>query len=190
MGKFITELVGHGSHNKHIPIQTINASDEFIIGLLDGFISGDGTIGPNCIEASSSSKDLIEGISYCLSRLGIFTKTFITKHNQEETGIKHNVDTHRISIRGQWANLFKLKIKNLLNPEKNNKLVNLQGSDIHCNYKEQNDVVLDKIVEINSVSVSKYKKLYDLTVPSTNNFIIFNGMGYSIPQKAVTFKES
>ena len=50
MGKFITELVGHGSHNKHIPLQTINAPEEFIIGLLDGYISGDGTIGDNYIE--------------------------------------------------------------------------------------------------------------------------------------------
>jgi DNA-directed RNA polymerase beta' subunit len=177
MAKFITELVGHGSHNKHIPIQTINAPEEFIIGLIDGYISGDGTIGSNCIEASSSSKDMIEGISYCLSRLGIFAKTFVSKHKDDEKGFKHNVNTHRLSIRGQWANQFKSKVQNLLNPEKNDKLEKLQGSEIHINYKEQNDVVLDKIVEINPIEVSKYKKLYDLTVPSTNNFIIFNGMG-------------
>lgn len=177
MAKFITELVGHGSHNKHIPIQTINAPEEFIIGLLDGYISGDGTIGTNCIEASSSSKDMIDGISYCLSRLGIFAKIFVTKHSDDEKGIKHKTDTYRLSIRGQWANLFKSKVQNLLNPEKNDKLVKLQGSEVHINYKEQNDVVLDKIVEINPIEVSKYKKLYDLTVPSTNNFIIYNGMG-------------
>lgn len=177
MAKFITELVGHGSHNKHIPIQTINAPEEFIIGLLDGFISGDGTIGTNCIETSSSSKDMIEGISYCLSRLGIFAKTFISKQNPNEKGIKHKTDTYSLSIRGQWANLFKSKVKSLINPEKNDKLVKLKGSDIQINYKEQNDVVLDKIVEINPIQSTKYNKLYDLTVPSTNNFIIFNGMG-------------
>lgn len=177
MGKFITELVGHGSHNKHIPIQSINAPEEFIIGLIDGYISGDGTIGDNCIEASSSSKDLIEGISYCLSRLGIFAKKFISKQNPNENGIKHLTDTYRLSIRGQWTNVFKNKVVTLLNPEKNDKLLRLSGSEVHKNYKEQNDVILDKIVQINPVEVSKYKKLYDLTVPSTNNFNIFNGMG-------------
>lgn len=45
------------------------------------------------------------------------------------------------------------------------------------NIETINDVILDPIVEINSVQITKYKKLYDLTVPSTNNFIIFNGLG-------------
>lgn len=40
-----------------------------------------------------------------------------------------------------------------------------------------NDVILDNIVEINHIETTKYKKLYDLTIPSTNNFIIYNGMG-------------
>ena len=40
-----------------------------------------------------------------------------------------------------------------------------------------NDIMLDEIIEINPIEVSKYKKLYDLTIPSTLNFIIFNGMG-------------
>ena len=181
MGKFITELVGHESTNKHIPLQTINAPEEFIIGLLDGYISGDGTIGSDCIETSSSSKDMIDGISYCLSRLGIFAKISITKQNPEENpkekGIKYNTDIYRLSIKGQWVNLFKSKVQSLLNSEKNNKLEKLQSLEVYINYQEQNDVVLDKIVEINLISVFKYKKLYDLTVPSTNNFIIFNGMG-------------
>lgn len=45
------------------------------------------------------------------------------------------------------------------------------------NSENINDIILDKIVEINPIETTKYKKLYDLTVPSTNNFIIFNGMG-------------
>jgi DNA-directed RNA polymerase beta' subunit len=176
MGKFITELVGHGSHNKHIPVQTINAPEEFIIGLLDGYISGDGTIGSNNIETSSSSKELIEGVNYCLSRLGIFSKLSISKINPDEKGIKHLTDTFRLTIRGQWANILKLKVKTLINNEKNIKLDNMISSEIHKNYKELNDVVLDKIIEINHVK-NKYNKLYDLTVPSTNNFIIYNGLG-------------
>ena len=176
LGKFLTELVGHGAQGKHIPEQTITASNEFISGLVDGYISGNGTVGKNSIEAFSSSEELINGINYCLSRLGIFAKTFITKHSNE-TGIKHNFDTHRISIRAQWTNKFRDSFQNLLNDDKNGKLQQIDMTKDYKNYTEQNNVVLDKIKEINKIDVSKYKKLYDLTVPKTNNFIIFNGMG-------------
>lgn len=39
-----------------------------------------------------------------------------------------------------------------------------------------NDVVLDKIVTINLIDKSKYPKVYDLTVPSTLNFGLANGL--------------
>jgi DNA-directed RNA polymerase beta' subunit len=39
-----------------------------------------------------------------------------------------------------------------------------------------NDVVLDKIVQINKIDVKKYPKVYDLTVPDTTNFCLANGL--------------
>lgn len=42
--------------------------------------------------------------------------------------------------------------------------------------KVQNNVVLDKIVEIELVDVALYPKVYDLTVPSTLNFGLANGL--------------
>jgi hypothetical protein len=39
-----------------------------------------------------------------------------------------------------------------------------------------NDTVLDPIVEITKVDVLKYPKVYDLTVPSTLNFALANGL--------------
>ncbi len=174
--KFITNLVGHGSDKKHVPSMTVNAPEEFIIGMIDGYISGDGTIGDNNIDASSCSSELIEGINMLLSRLGIFGKVSITKHKEENRNIKHNFDTCRLSIRGQFATLFKQKIT-LLNPEKAEKLANMIASETHKNFIEQEDVVLDKIVEINQIDPKTYPKLYDLTVPGTFNFIQADGMG-------------
>ena len=52
----------------------------------------------------------------------------------------------------------------------NNKLIK------NDNYKIVNDVILDKITEINKVDVKKYPKVYDLTVPSTLNFGLANGL--------------
>jgi DNA-directed RNA polymerase beta' subunit len=48
--------------------------------------------------------------------------------------------------------------------------------DIDPEYTKQNNVVLDKIVEINVIGVEKHPKLYDVTVPSTLNFCLANGL--------------
>jgi hypothetical protein len=46
-----------------------------------------------------------------------------------------------------------------------------------CNdYLSQNDVVLDKIVEINVIGIEKHPKVYDLTIPTTLNFGLANGL--------------
>ncbi len=49
-----------------------------------------------------------------------------------------------------------------------------KNTDINIKYK--NDVVLDKIIEITKVDISKYPKVYDMTVSSTLNFCIANGL--------------
>lgn len=43
-------------------------------------------------------------------------------------------------------------------------------------YKQQNDVVLDPIKEIMVLDSDQHTKLYDVTVPSTLNFMIANGL--------------
>jgi len=43
-------------------------------------------------------------------------------------------------------------------------------------YKIVNDTVLDAIVEINKIDIAKYPKVYDLTIPSTLNFGLANGL--------------
>ena len=168
--KFLDLSCGHGAHEKHIPEFAFTAPEEFIIGLIDGFISGDGCVEKNAITASSCSENLIDGINQLLTRLGIFSKKGVVVHDNDSRDIKANYNSIIISIRAQWAHKFKLKIKTLLNGNKNIKLINLSPSkQLHPNYKTQEDVVLDEIKEINRIEVSKYKKLYDLTIPSTLN---------------------
>lgn len=45
------------------------------------------------------------------------------------------------------------------------------------NIETIHDVVLDRIIEIKKLDPKDYPKLYDLTVPSTYNFILANGLG-------------
>jgi len=50
--------------------------------------------------------------------------------------------------------------------------------ELPSKFKKYNDIVLDKIVEINKIDskTSKYSKVYDLTIPSTLNFGLANGL--------------
>jgi len=177
--KFLDLICGHGAHEKHIPEFAYTAPEEFIIGLIDGFISGDGCVQKtNNITVSSVSKTLIDGLNILLARFGIFAKVSEYIYDNTNREIKANYNNNIIDIRAQWVQQFKLKIGTLLNGDKNTKLINLSPSkQLHPNYKSQKDIVLDEIKEINRIEVSKYKKLYDLTIPSTLNFIIFNGLG-------------
>lgn len=173
--KLIDSLCNKGARNKHIPNEAYIAPEDFVIGLLDGYFSGDGTVGKNSIEASSASKSLIEGISSLCSRLGLFCKRSVCKLEKNNFGTENIADINRLSIRAQWATKFS-KIISLTHIEKNRKLSLLRCCNSHRNFDTQNDVVLDKIVSIELINDDKYSKLYDLTVPSTTNFALANGM--------------
>lgn len=175
LAKFLTKLVGHGACNKFIPAELFNANEEFIIGLLDGYFSGDGTITSNSIQVTSASNQLIEGIQVLLNRLKIFGKLSITRIKKNNIGTVDMADINVLSIRGQWAKQFANKIQ-LIEPHKNLQLTMMKPSVVHRNFEQINDVVLDTIIEINKIDVAKYPKVYDLTVPSTLNFGLANGL--------------
>ena len=175
LAKLLTKLVGHGARNKYVPNEAFTAPEEFIIGLLNGYFSGDGSVSDNGIGACTASKKLITGINMLLSRLGIFGKTSISQLKSNNLGTVDIAAMNIISIRGQWAKIFAAKIP-LVDNNKHDKLQKLHPSTIHKNFPEQNDVVLDKIIGINKVDLSKYPKVYDLTVPSTLNFGLANGL--------------
>jgi DNA-directed RNA polymerase beta' subunit len=43
-------------------------------------------------------------------------------------------------------------------------------------FEKRNDIALDRIVEINVIGIEKYPKVYDLTIPTTLNFGLANGL--------------
>ncbi len=55
-------------------------------------------------------------------------------------------------------------------------LENTTKTFVNDKFESQNDVILDEIVEINKIDVAKYPKVYDLTIPSTLNFGLANGL--------------
>jgi len=175
LGAFLTAFVGHGAAHKHVPAEAFAAPEEFLVGLLNGYFSGDGTISHNSVEVGSASVSLIDGISMVCTRLGMFGKVFTSQLTSNNLGTENILPTYRLSLRAQWAVKFAETIP-LIDEAKALKLQDLKASEEHRNFKAQNDVVLDKIVEINLVDVAKYPKVYDLTVPSTLNFGLANGL--------------
>ena len=172
LAKFLTKLIG--SINKFVPDTTFSSPTEFIVGLLNGYISSDSIITEDSIQVSSMSSKLIDGINMLLSRLGIFG----------ETELIENINF--LSIRSQWAVKFANQIE-LIDSSKQDKLNKFNISTTlrtilrttHCNFTEQNDTVLDKITNINIINVKdypEYAKVYDLTIPSTLNFGLANGL--------------
>jgi DNA-directed RNA polymerase beta' subunit len=181
--KFLNNLVGTNCYNKRIPEIAYNSPEEFIIGLLDGYFSGDGTIDKKtgAISASSASKELITGINTLCNYLGIFCKlsTSVLKKTNLKTDVNKLAVINRISIRAQWAKVFYNKIS-LINDSKNIKLrLNEEKYKKHPYFNEINDVVFDTITEITELNEDekrKYNKLYDLTIPDTFNFALRNGL--------------
>ena len=175
LAQFINKWVGKGSANKFVPTETFVASLDFVRGLLSGYFSGDGTISKNSIEVCSASSRLIEGISMACSRLGIFGKVFQTQLKSNNLGTKNIKPSYRFSIRAEWGAKFASEIT-LIEDVKQGKLSAIQWKNKLNPFKSHNNVVLDPIVSITPLSPEKYPKMYDLTIPTTLNFGLANGL--------------
>jgi len=175
MATFFKELMKNGSSNKHVPHEAFVASDEFVVGLLNGYFSGDGRISKNSIEVSSASSKLIDGIAMLLSRLGIFGNRSVLQLRSNNPTTKNIHPVNRLRICSHWGRAFAEKIP-LLEESKQRKLKSIQWTQDHPNFAAFNDVVLDEITCINILGTENHPKLYDVTVPSTLNFGIANGL--------------
>jgi hypothetical protein len=170
LARFLSRFCGVGSANKRVPEESFSAPPEFQTGLLNGYISGDGTVSDRDLEVSSVSRDLIRGMSQLCSFLGIFG-------TMSEVPYPTNAHpcSYRLAIRSLWATQFKRQVS-LLHPEKNAKLQSLSATAVHRTYAAQGGVVLDPIVSISSVDPFLHPKMYDVTVPSTLNYGLWNGL--------------
>jgi DNA-directed RNA polymerase beta' subunit len=175
LSTFLKKWVGHKAENKYVPSEAFIANEDFIKGLLNGYYSGDGTVSKNSIDVSSASKRLIEGISMLCSRFGIFGKVSMTQMKKNNLGTKNIKPTHRFFIRAQYGKLFAEKIT-LLEENKNKKMKNIVWKHNSKLFTTYNDVLLDEITEINIIGIENHPKVYDLTIPSTLNFGLANGL--------------
>lgn len=160
-----------GSWNKRVPHFAYSAPRSFIIGLLDGYLSGDGTVHTNgSMNGSSRSKALIEGISLLLTRLGIPS----TLGSDMVVGsLQHRLyitiyDAQKLHAQMTFCVPMKEQRLQHVSREKKRRKKFKQKSTL-------NDVFVDPVVKIEEV-VSEHPYVYDLTVAETRNMVTASGL--------------
>ena len=92
---FCYEDLYDSNHQKKVSKRFLNMNNENTLSLIKGLIETDGLIG-NEIYFSSTSKNLIESLRYCLLRLGILSSGYI-KNNIGNVSTYKNITTRLLS---------------------------------------------------------------------------------------------
>jgi DNA-directed RNA polymerase beta' subunit len=153
----------------NIPEYAYTANDEYVRGILCGYLSTVGNISTDdaMIECSSNNIRLIEDLAFLCSRLGIYA------HIKNET-VELRVSASLV-ISGIDFKEFSEQVT-LIHDEKNNKMKSIVWKDKSDKVVRHNDVILDEIVSIEKVDPALHPKMYDLTIPKTLNFGLANGL--------------
>lgn len=171
LSTLIRTWCNQGSWNKRVPTFAYSAPRAFVIGLLEGYLSGDGTVHKNgSMNASSRSKALIEGISLLLTRLEIPS----TLGNDVVTGsLQHRL---YITIRHAQKLHEYITLCTSMKEERLEYVSQEKKRRIHFKQKATlNDVFIDPVVKIEEV-VSEHPYVYDLTVAETRNMVTTSGL--------------
>lgn len=156
-------------NTKELPDNLCLMSKEYQYNFLRMYISQNGIFKNDYILIKFSKLEHLEKINMLLNMFDIFA---LIKKIENEFYIQiKDQSFHKIIQIINKGNVIKYKNK-VQSINKQNKY-DIELSD---NFKEHNDIVLDKIVSITKVDIELYPKVYDLTVPKTLNFGLANGL--------------
>ena len=167
------KFFGRVSCEKAIPDFAFQAPDEFVAGIVDGYISGDGTVDKKSgrIMATSVSKELLTRFSTLLLRYGIYSN--ITS-NMPSVGVFQSVRrNYTLNIPAKYSRIFSEKFT-LSSAHKQDMLVEhfITGSHgLNVSQIETfEDIICDTVKEIKEIKPMK-EWVYDVTVETTRNFM-------------------
>ena len=171
LAALMQNLFGRVSHEKTMPDWVFQAPDTFIQGLVDGYISGDGTIEKKtgCVKATSVSKDLMTRVGTLLARFGIFSTV---SERTPEKGVFDSVRTnYTLYVPIKYSKVF-AKTFTLSHMAKQSSLVYhfTDSYEPKCRRSTTGDVIWDTVASIKEVTPIK-GKVYDVTVEGTRNFM-------------------
>ena len=199
--RIMENLCGKLSHNKFVSDKIVFSNRECMLGFLDAYIGGDGSVRVKdmCITMASVSKTLLTDVQQILNNVGVYG--FITKPTKCESnnhGSKDIKQLYTMFVR----NIQAKKLANMLNTKLGYKIENtkiIAEHEYKFNYEfnrnyltipneidgeivmeprtcdTMKDVLFNKIKSIEEVpNTTDYA--YDLTVKDTRNFNIYNGL--------------
>jgi DNA-directed RNA polymerase beta' subunit len=171
LAKIMQTVFGRVSYEKKMPSWLIQAPDEFLKGLVDAYICGDGTVEKRSgvVCATSVSKPLLIVLGAILARFNIFsTMSSYMPEKKNFDSVSRNY-TLRIPEKYSkvFAEIFHLSI--LTKQQILDYHFLLNNEEHRCKREVFNNVVLDKIKSIKEVEPIK-GWVYDLTVENTRNF--------------------
>lgn len=172
LAKVMGTLFGSRSFEKTMPDWVLQAPDTFVKGLIDGYISGDGTVSlKNCIAFSSCSEELVTRMNALLARYEIFTST--STYTPEIQKFR-SVRKQYVSRIGEFHTQIFAKHFTLSIAKKQERLNECASKGIRKFMRTQmSNVVLDKVKSIKETLPIK-GRVYDLTVEGTRNFTDLN----------------
>jgi DNA-directed RNA polymerase beta' subunit len=161
---------GRVSYEKTIPDWVFQAPDDFVKGLVDGYIGGDGCVHKDkSVTFSSVSKPLVDRMAILLSRYGIFgTHSRYMPHIGKFDNVSVQ-NSFRIPMRFTqlFAATFTLTIG-----YKQERLDAIRAETHTAVLRRtiKTDTVLDAVKRITEISPMT-DRVYDVTVEATRNFI-------------------
>jgi DNA-directed RNA polymerase beta' subunit len=161
------------SIENHIPAESYIAGTKYIQGLLGSYFSKHAFVSSasSTIELTFGEHRLVEDFAFLCSRLGIHAEISIVGDQPGCAGWYS-----QLTIRGQNASQFAQQIT-FDDAEKDQVLKSITWTDDDQDgQRVHNDVVLDAIVSIEYVDPALHPKMYDLTIPTTLNFGLANGL--------------
>ena len=182
LAELISKVFGKTSNDKVIPVWCLQAPRPFLIGLINGYFSGDGHVSfCGSITVASISKSMLEMIGLILNIFNISWTIHKTKQNREKfPNAKEYI--YNLSIPKQYntrfSDYFNLTIKH--KQERINQYQEQPRST--KKYNTLNNVSMRKVININNViptdklykdingETLSCKWVYDLTVAETRNF--------------------
>jgi len=166
---FLKDFVGDSPFTYHVPHQAFQSPISFVEGIIYGYFSVNSKIQHNSITINSYSRELLDGVNMLLSRIDIVGSiSFIGLTAKDSTIVR----LYTLSISGKFCNTFSERFEFM----KDRMIPFKFTSNEKWNRGISNDIVLDEIIDIRLVDTLKHPKVYDLTVPSTLNFGLANGL--------------
>ncbi|MGQ9557420.1 MAG: anaerobic ribonucleoside-triphosphate reductase [Desulfurispora sp.] len=98
---FLADKCGRGASSKKVPSEIFFARSSVINAFLDGYLSGDGTVGKNKVACSTISQELRDGIYLLLTRLGL--PASISQEQEVSTNFASAQQRYRLAIGGYYA---------------------------------------------------------------------------------------